>query len=62
MTKKTSASDEPDIPAHKRGGDAGFGEEGTNKTIPTPQPDAEPSGELQGTKSKYIPNTPYTRG
>jgi len=48
---------------HKRGGDTGFGEEGTNKTQPLPQSDdAEPSAELQGTKSKYIPKSPYTRG
>ena len=48
---------------HKRGGDTGFGEEGTNKTQSVPQSDsAEPSAELQGTKSKYIPKTPYTRG
>jgi len=48
---------------HKRGGDTGFGEEGTNKTQPFPQSDnAEPSAELQGTKSKYIPKSPYTRG
>jgi len=46
----------------RRGGDAGFGEEGTNKTVPIPQSDAEPSAELQGTKSKYIPKSPYTRG
>jgi hypothetical protein len=48
---------------HKRGGDAGFGEAGTNKTQPLPRSDnAEPSAELQGTKSKYIPKSPYTRG
>jgi hypothetical protein len=46
----------------KRGGDAGFGVEGTNKTLPVPQPDAEPTAELQGTKSKYIPKIPYKRG
>ena len=62
MTNKQAVPDVPGSPQHKRGGDAGFGEEGTNKTMPMPQPDAEPSGELQGTKSKYIPKTPYTRG
>lgn len=67
MAKKTPSVPPPeaDVPAakeHKRGGDAGFGEEGTNKTLPTPQADAEPSAELQGTKAKYIPETPYTRG
>ena len=39
-----------------------FGREGTNKTISTPQPDAQPADELQGTKSKFIPKSPYTRG
>ncbi|MES2415366.1 MAG: hypothetical protein V4614_16315 [Pseudomonadota bacterium] len=63
MTKKT-----PSVPVARKekrgdhGGSAGFGEEGTNKTMPVPQPDAEPSAELQGTKAKYIPKTPYTRG
>ena len=46
----------------RRGGDAGFGGEGTNKTQTVPQDDAEPMAELQGTKSKYIPKSPYTRG
>ena len=44
----------------RRGKD--FGLEGTNKTIPVPQPDAQPADELQGTKSKFIPKSPYTRG
>ena len=39
-----------------------FGLEGTNKTIPTPHPHAQPADELQGTKSKFIPKSPYTRG
>ena len=39
-----------------------FGLEGTNKTVPVPQPDAQPADELQGTKSKFIPKSPYTRG
>jgi hypothetical protein len=38
------------------------GVEGTNKTVPEPKPDAEPSAELQGTASKFIPKTPYSRG
>jgi hypothetical protein len=46
----------------ERGGNAVFGGDGTNKTLPIPDLDAEPSAELQGTKAKYIPNTPYTRG
>jgi hypothetical protein len=45
----------------KRRGDD-FGLEGTNKTVPVPQPDAQPADELQGTKSKFIPKSPYTRG
>lgn len=44
----------------RRGND--FGLEGTNKTVPAPQPDAQPADELQGTKSKFIPKSPYTRG
>ena len=44
----------------RRGED--FGAEGTNKTIPVPLPDAEPTEELQGTKTKFIPDSPYTRG
>ncbi|MEO6319065.1 MAG: hypothetical protein ABIR56_00255, partial [Polaromonas sp.] len=28
-----------------------FGLEGTNKTVPVPQPNAEPADELQGTKA-----------
>lgn len=44
----------------RRGKD--FGLEGTNKTVPVPQPDAQPADELQGTKSKFIPKSPYTRG
>jgi hypothetical protein len=39
-----------------------FGLEGTNKTVPVPQDDAAPADELQGTKSKFIPKSPYTRG
>lgn len=39
-----------------------YGVEGTNKTIPVPQNNAEPSPELQGAKSLYIPKSPYTRG
>jgi len=39
-----------------------FGLEGTNKTVPAPQPEAQPADELQGTKSKFVPKSPYTRG
>ena len=39
-----------------------FGLEGTNKTVPVPQSDADPADELQGTRSKFIPKSPYTRG
>jgi len=48
-------------PKAKRRGDD-FGLEGTNKTTPAPQPDTQPAEELQGTKSKFIPKSPYTRG
>ena len=54
------ANPAPDSGPKRRGEDFGF--EGTNKTIPVPQPDAEPAAELQGTKSKFIPKSPYTRG
>jgi hypothetical protein len=47
-------------PSKRRGGD--FGVEGTNKTLPVPPLDAQPSDELQGTKTKFIPKSPYTRG
>ena len=50
----------PDSKPKRKGED--FGLEGTNKTVPVPQPDAEPADELQGTKSKFIPKSPYTRG
>jgi len=36
-----------------------FGEEGTNKTQPMPDPDAKPSDVLGG--GKHIPSSPYTR-
>jgi hypothetical protein len=39
-----------------------FGLEGTNKTVPVPQPGAKPSEELEGTEAKFIPKSPYTRG
>lgn len=41
---------------------AGYGEQGTNKTIPQPIPDAKPSDELLNTKSKFVEKSPYTRG
>lgn len=53
----------PSTPASKakrRGND--FGLEGSNKTTSAPQPEAQPSDELQGTKSKFVPKSPYTRG
>lgn len=63
MVKSTSSAPAISIShKEKRAGDADFGEVGTNKTLPSPQKDAEPSAELQGTKSKYIPKTPYARG
>lgn len=36
-----------------------FGEEGTNKTQPKPDPDAKPS-DVPGL-GKHIPSSPYTR-
>ena len=55
-----NANPAPDSGHKRQGKDFGF--EGTNKTVPVPQPDAEPAPELQGTKSKFIPDSPYTRG
>lgn len=63
--KKTPAGSVPAPEEEKRsdkGGSTAFGQDGTNKTLPAPQADAQPSDDLQGTKAKYIPNTPYTRG
>ena len=58
---KTADNPRADEKPKRRGKD--FGLEGTNKTVATPQPDnAQPADELQGTKSKFIPKTPYTRG
>ena len=65
MAKKTSDSPVPAPKEEKRserGGSADFGREGTNKTLPVPEAKAEPAAELQGTKAKYIPKTPYTSG
>ena len=50
----------PDAKRPRTGKD--FGHEGTNKTTPVPEPDAQPADELLGTKSKFIPKSPYTRG
>lgn len=65
MAKQVKAESVPAPEEEKRperGGSANFGEEGSNKTLPTPDADAQPSDELQGTRTKYIPRTPYTRG
>ncbi len=60
--RRSAEKSTPDAkPKPKRTG-KDFGLEGSNKTIPVPQPDAQPADELQGTKSKFIPKTPYTRG
>lgn len=40
----------------------GYGEEGTNKTVPQPKPDGAPSEELGNAPGKHVENTPYTRG
>jgi hypothetical protein len=37
-----------------------YGKEGTNKTLPEPKADNEPSEELGNTR--HIGKTPYTRG
>lgn len=52
------------LPESSKIGDSAavYGEEGTNKTMPVPKPAAGPAPELQGTKSKFVPPSPYTRG
>jgi hypothetical protein len=45
-------------PRHKASDE--FGKEGTNKTLPQPKADGEPSEELGNTP--HIGKTPYTRG
>ena len=57
---KTVKKPNPASRSKRKGQD--FGLEGTNKTVPAPQDDAQPGGELQGIQSKFIPKTPYTRG
>jgi len=57
---KTVKKPNPASRTKRKGQD--FGLEGTNKTVPAPQDDAQPSDELQGIRSKFIPKTPYTRG
>ena len=57
---KAATKSNPAASIPRKGQD--FGLEGTNKTVPVPQPDAQPADELHGTKSKFIPKTPYTRG
>lgn len=74
MSKNTDSPSAPDDTAidapkshldpaakHPRRGEE-FGLEGTNKTISVPLPNASPVEELEGTKTKYIPSSPYTRG
>ena len=63
------AAKEPDltvVPGHdaEKIGESAleYGQEGSNKTIPFPKPDAQPADELQGIRGKFIPKTPYTRG
>jgi hypothetical protein len=46
----------------KRGGSPAFGAEGSNKTLPEPQSEGVPSGELTGTPTKNIPKSPYRSG
>lgn len=58
--KQGAQKSAPDPKPKRKGKD--FGLEGSNKTIAAPQPDAQPADELQGTKSKFIPKSPYTRG
>lgn len=47
-------------PAKNSAGEV-FGAEGTNKTLPEPQPDADESDVQPGGQGKYVSPTPYTR-
>ena len=49
----------PPGPPRRKASDE-FGKEGTNKTLPEPKADGEPSEELGYTP--HINKTPYTRG
>lgn len=69
MNKRSHDGAKPETPAATRAGgnaqpttDTGYGEEGTNKTIPVPKDDAAPSEELLNTKTRHIEKSPYTRG
>ena len=52
------------LPVPHAGDRAGeFGKEGTNKTVPTPKADGEPSEELgHAAPYRHTEKTPYTRG
>jgi hypothetical protein len=56
----TRSSPGPKLPARPRS--AGYGKEGTNKTVPQPEPQAKPAEELLGTPVKHAEKSPYTRG
>jgi hypothetical protein len=56
---RAGARKTPAGPPGKKASDE-FGKEGTNKTLPEPKADGEPSEELGNTP--HIGKTPYTRG
>jgi hypothetical protein len=55
-----ASHDTPAAHGEKPSADPGYGEEGTNKTMPMPKPDNAASDELGQTR--FIPKSPYTRG
>jgi hypothetical protein len=57
--RRTGGTKTPAGPPRKKASDE-FGKEGTNKTLPQPKADGEPSEELGNTP--HIGKTPYTRG
>lgn len=55
-----SQKNTPKLPQRPRSAD--YGKEGTNKTVPLPEPDARASEELSGTPVRHAEKSPYTRG
>ena len=62
MSRKTApdTSTAPDEAIKPATPPDGYGLEGTNKTVPIPKDDNEPSEELGHVR--HVENTPYTRG
>jgi hypothetical protein len=56
---KPPAKPQPDASTNSEG--EMFGLEGTNKTVPEPQPNAEPVESEHRVPGKHVGKTPYTR-